>query len=52
MILADVGTPWTLGGTSDPGFADAIRQYALQGGVVYGGSAGPYPASHAHRRSV
>ncbi len=26
MILADVGTPWTLGGTSDPGFADAIRQ--------------------------
>ncbi len=26
MILADVGTPWTLGGTSDPGFADTVRQ--------------------------
>lgn len=26
MILSDVGTAWTLGGTSDPGFADAIRQ--------------------------
>jgi hypothetical protein len=26
MILADVGTAWTLGGTSDPGFAEAIRE--------------------------
>jgi hypothetical protein len=26
MILSDVGTAWTLGGTIDPGLGDAVRQ--------------------------